>query len=636
MRVQESIQSDNSRLNRIQRGLCSLLDKPFFLALFLNLLSFLIRITFFDIKYEVSDDYMTDALLSGAFGNGYEPNLLFGNPILGHLLVLLYKLIPQISFYFVLLVALGFVSVTAILYVLFKKNNCITAKVLAVLFLVFYTDDLYILVQFTKVSTVAGIAGGLLVLYALWEEKQHRVRLFVIGTLITVMGSMVRFTTIYIYAFFLVLTFIIYTCAKLKKETRSSVEKGQKKGITKETLQIIGCRFMACVLLIGLLFGLHSLGTWMSNRDSEHKAFNDFHAIRCNISDVGIPEYDEVRQDYERLGLDQVDYLMLGSWSFGDREVYSDDVLEQVGQAHMRVSEQHTTSFSYVLKSLIDIRLAFYWAAIGLYLIVGLSLLLSKNRSASLIMILATIVILGVFLYTGRTLYRVEWSAFFCGAACILTLFEFDMEASIAKYKKTCLGKERLMIEVYLVVLIIGLLVTRAMRILPDQKYSQMSDEDYIVSAKDSVLNSIDYLPEKYVFPSSDRKLFLNITNRMENDSEHFYFVDFFTGIQSMYFAYDPWIRPEEDLFLNYCYFGSVAMHHPGEEKVLDSNGMDHDSPYKDLVKDNVYLVDNEFYYPKLAYIKKYYYPDATIELVDEVDGFMIWKIYVPQEDTEQ
>ena len=97
-------------------------SKPLALALLLNITALIIRLIFFEIKYEVSDDYMTDAVLSGAFGNGYDPHLLFGNIILGYILVFFYKLIPSISFYFVLLVALAFVSVTVVLYLLFKKK----------------------------------------------------------------------------------------------------------------------------------------------------------------------------------------------------------------------------------------------------------------------------------------------------------------------------------------------------------------------------------------------------------------------------------------------------------------------------------------------------------------------------------
>ena len=39
-------------------------------------------------------------------------------------------------------------------------------------------------------------------------------------------------------------------------------------------------------------------------------------------------------------------------------------------------------------------------------------------------------------------------------------------------------------------------------------------------------------------------------------------------------------------------------------------------------------MVDNKYYEIKLMYLKKYYYPNARRELVDTIDGYMIWKYY--------
>ena len=75
------------------------------------------------------------------------------------------------------------------------------------------------------------------------------------------------------------------------------------------------------------------------------------------------------------------------------------------------------------------------------------------------------------------------------------------------------------------------------------------------------------------------------------NDQDHYYVVDFATGIQDFYFNYDPWIRPEQGLFENYSYFGGCTMRHPGERSVLADNGADPDNPFKSLVNDNIYLV---------------------------------------------
>ena len=127
MQEVRSLRKSNSFSNSFFVLLRKIGSNPLLLAFLLNLSAFILSILFFDIKYEVSDDYITDAVLSGAFGTGYDPQLLFGNVILGYVLVFLYKLIPTISFYFFLLISLDFISATIVLYLLFKKKtNIIT------------------------------------------------------------------------------------------------------------------------------------------------------------------------------------------------------------------------------------------------------------------------------------------------------------------------------------------------------------------------------------------------------------------------------------------------------------------------------------------------------------------------------
>ena len=60
--------SKGSLIEKIKAALIKLGEKPLLLAFLLNLAAFLIRILIFEVKYEVSDDYITDAVLSGAFG----------------------------------------------------------------------------------------------------------------------------------------------------------------------------------------------------------------------------------------------------------------------------------------------------------------------------------------------------------------------------------------------------------------------------------------------------------------------------------------------------------------------------------------------------------------------------------------
>ena len=76
-------------------------------------------------------------------------------------------------------------------------------------------------------------------------------------------------------------------------------------------------------------------------------------------------------------------------------------------------------------------------------------------------------------------------------------------------------------------------------------------------------------------------------------------------------------------------------MRQPGEKSALLANGADPDNPFKSLINDNIFLVDNWGYEFKILYLRRYYYPDAELKLVDEIDGYKIWKIYIPDNVAE-
>ena len=632
MQEVKALKQNKTTDSSISKVFKKITSNPLLLAFLFNLVAFLLCIIFFDIKYEVSDDYINDAVLSGAFGTGYDPQLLFGNIILGYILVFLYKLIPTVSFYFVMLISLNFISTTAVLYLLFKKKTNIITVCMAALFLIFYSDDLYILIQFTKVATAAGIAGGLLILHGLWESGRHKMLYIIAGALLMITGSMVRSSTIYVFSAFLVLAFIFHAISSFR-ESKKDAEKSEEKDRVKKCAAGIGIRFAVCVFIIGILFGLNSLSGVITGLDETHADFNSFHSIRCSITDRPKPYFEAVEDKYNELGLDAVDYVMLCSWNFVDQEVYSDELISKVAAIHGNLLSESGISFLDVLMNLLQRQQLMYPAALAIYLFTGLSLALSRKRLYPVIVLLSSIAIIIGFVFYGRTMYRVDWSVFYCAASCILTGFSYNEECKLAKISKLIFGKTINTIGLYVAILAVLLLASRIPRIITKNNLLHCSDEEYRMTFANTLEYSSEYVPDKIAFPSVTRKPSANLVQLMENDTEHYYIVDFATGIQDFYFDYDPWIRPEQGLFEKYSYYGGCTMRHPGERSALIANGADPDNPFKSLLNDNIYLVDNWGYEYKTMYIRKYFCPDAEIKQVGEVDGYKIWKIYVP--DTE-
>ena len=140
-------------------------------AIGLNLTFLMSILLFCDIKYEVSDDFVMSTIISGAYGNGYNPHLMFINILWGYLLLPFYYLCPSISWYLIAQLLLCFLSFTVVSYMLLERLERPIAFLFIVVLLTIFADDAYILVQFTKTAMIAVMGGGIVFLWILFYEK---------------------------------------------------------------------------------------------------------------------------------------------------------------------------------------------------------------------------------------------------------------------------------------------------------------------------------------------------------------------------------------------------------------------------------------------------------------------------------
>ena len=67
-------------------------------------------------------------------------------------------------------------------------------------------------------------------------------------------------------------------------------------------------------------------------------------------------------------------------------------------------------------------------------------------------------------------------------------------------------------------------------------------------------------------------------------------------------------------------------MNHPDMLALYERWGIA--NPTKDLLLDNVYLIDTDYTDYKLNYLREHYDSNVEVELVDTVEGYNIWKFY--------
>ncbi len=642
-------------------------------AFLFNIICLVFCLIFFDIKYEVSDDYIVDNVLSGAFtekeSGYYDVHLLFSNILIGYPLKLLYMLMPVVSWYYVFLTALSFASLTVVTYLIFaflcsgekeKKlynDRFKVASVITIVFLLYFSMDLYVIPQFTKISATATVSGGSLFLYAIWTIQKQRVwnvesnsddesnsrrklnkngdsaeisskknLLMILSAIsLTLLGVMLRFQDIYIALPFLFFQFIMYSLADFN-EKRSSVDSEARMSSKARNIYMkhVVFRLSACGLLIGTAYLLNAISLVIWNSKPVYEKYRNFAALRARITDVSKGGYDEVENALLNIGLDDIDYYMIASWNFYDRDIYSDEKLEYLADVFKTASDKKTHSIDYVIDSMSKRDYTSYHIFTGLLVLTFIMLLLNPHRLCWHIgTVVLTFFFLGFFFWTGRVVYRVEFGIIFGAAVTVIVcgLYRIDGSKKTLKLEPNI---ARSLVCIAAVAFIMNLPL-----IFPDKSYKTMTDDEYRNYVYNTLNPSWDYVSDKYRINVNDRRPYGNLIDYIESDPENYYLLDFTSCIQLIYYDYKPWLRMPQGYFdENYMYLGGVLMQYPEERGLFARHGMDPDNPYKDIVKKGIYVVDNRYYDVKLQYLKKYYYPNARKELVDTIDGFRIWKYY--------
>ena len=574
-----------------------------FIAFLINALFLILVIVFCDMKYEVSDDFIVDSILSGAYGNGYDEHLLFSNILIGYLLKGIYKITSNVSWYFVGHILVCFVSLTTISYIIMRNNQRTIALVLVVIFVSFFSDDVYILVQFTKTATVAIFAGGSLIIDALWNKTRYKKCKICFGTILALVGSMIRFSCIYIAGGFLLILYIRYAI----KNRKSSV-------FLKKTIS----SFAFCVAMVGIAFILDYSNTVLWHIDKEYGNYSDFTRLRSSVVDVDNYGYNTISAMPGCEMVTNADYNMVMAWDIVDRDNFTAQKLHSIATAKKLYSDSVTHDLKNVFRQFKNRRYYKYTVIWGLCVLFIVSVLLNKrNIYNGLLVCFATVAMLLYFFYAGRVVYRVEYGVIFCAAATIAVCNNEYSHKNISVKISA--------------VIIAFIMLCKIPLYIPDAEYKTMNDEEYAQYIKECFYESWNFGIKKYRCSVSRRRPHENLMQLLENNEDNYYLIDFNTGIQLIYYNYKPWQRIRAGYFNEYSYIGGVQMRYPDELQVWNNKGIDVVNPNESLIKDNIYVVDVYNINTRLEYLREKYYEDIGVQLIENVDGFDIIKYYLNQ-----
>lgn len=578
------------------------------MAVLINLCAIALVFLFCDSKYEVSDDFVMASILSGAYGGGPNPHMIFSNIIMGYILLPFYYLFPKVSWYYVFHIFVIFLSSTTVVYLLFKWLEHTSAKILSVLLIVFFTNEAYILVQFTKTAIFAVMAGALMFIWALFHKKG--IGKTVWGAALCIVGVWIRFMTIYVAGIFILLV-LAYEIVKQVMRQKA----------TKEFVVWLS-KILICG---GMLILLAYAGRWLSadsySNEEAYSYFKKYNSARSKIVDYAVEDYNIYEEELKAIGISENDFYMITTWSFADNEVFSLETMEQIAEIVRDKAAELRGGLTDILNNIQGREFLKYPACIAGLILMGLSIFLNHERWWLMLGSLAgSGVLLFYFSYTGRSVYRVEWAVFLAAFISGLYFWESQREHAASSCQDSAyIQKVRTNV---LVVLCVGSLVLY----IPDREYKYIDSQSRKEYIDNTFYTSWNYGAGKMRKVVNKDKPENGLLEELENNEQNFYFLDFNTTIQTLYYEWPPWEALPPGYYSNCLYLGGITTNFPEVNRILEEKG--YPNQLKELVEDNVYLVDNKGVDLKLNYLREHYYPEARAELYKEVDGYQIWKFY--------
>lgn len=573
-------------------------------AIGINLFFFLLILLFCDLKYEVSDDFVMATIMSGAHNRGEpNPHMIFVNVIIGYILIPFYKIFPQVSWYFVFQLAVLLVSFTLITYMLLEKNGKALGSMLTVMLLVFFADDAYILVQFTKTAAVVVMCASLVFIWSLFEGRKKI--LIVLSGILCIIGTMYRFSSIYLAGGYLLVVLAAEFWGLYRKEKRWN-----KKGAL-----IILC---GAVLIAGAYL-CREINTRIYQSSEQYAEFLDYSRVRTQIVDVADYGYDAYRQGLEELDVSENDYWLLRRWNFTDPEVFPKEKLKKIGEVLAEHQSEYTMALGDIYEQMQARKLMAYPIVLACICLLILTVVLQRYQW----IFCAVSVIFAVMLEAGffrmaRVIYRVEYGVFICA---FLTGCYFWKKVNL----RFDINKKELL-RISLVVMT-GLLIWEIPLFVRNSAYEGVVSEGRKDYLDEVFYDSWGYDARKYRRVVNRGKPENGLIKEIEENKENFYFLDFRTTIQTLYYEWSPFENVSPEFYDNCMYFSGIMTEFPGLDKITDSYGID--NHFKDLLDENVYIVDNENVDARLIYLQEHYDSKVRAELYKEVGGYQIWKFFV-------
>lgn len=279
-----------------------LFHNRFLVAFCLNLLFLLPCLGIGGIHVGSLDDYFMSAVITGAYGGEFDSHTLFVNGAYAFFLKPFYALFPKVGWYFIFQLLTAFAAFTVFVYFILRQVGGRLGIALSVFLLASLGSDLYLNVAFTQCAAAATAAA--IVLFYFGNSERRRLWL-VAGGVFFVVGIVFRKE-----GFLLGMPFLVAVLALSVFETRK---------LLKTTAVVL-------LLCVSAYQGLQAFNNRLFE-NNEYTYYRDYQWSRSTFGDGANYDVDAVVDELDERQMQSRDFRYLRSWIFYDTEVLSLDSL---------------------------------------------------------------------------------------------------------------------------------------------------------------------------------------------------------------------------------------------------------------------------------------------------------------------
>lgn len=521
--------------------------------------------------YETNDDLAFAQLASG-FRGVKEAHLVFQNYGLGALYRFLYELTGRLPWYMLVQYGVLLLSFSAVTWVLINRLEGFSGLYLSVILLCCFGYQCYIHPQFTKAAGVAAASAVFLLFYVL-SQKRISARGVLFGLALGLLGFMYREDQFFASGALMAGVGVFFLLT-LKRRFAGEARR----------------RLICCVCVFGALLaaaGVLNRADALMYRSPQWQEYLEYNNLRSRLLDYGFPPYEENRELYEELKIDESAYELYKSWNFNDPEKFSADVMARL--AEQKQKQELTPGFVlHFLKrfpsDVAGLTPAYFCGGfLLLWLIFG-----KKSRAAAFALLFEAVLLTDVYFYlyySGRYLIpRVDAGLWF--SVCLTVLWLLTEEGGRPWGKRAGLA------------VCVGAVALSQILWLPDWK---LTERDLIA------------------YRGNHRA----ILETIGADQEHVYLAK--SGVIPEVFCYGPLDRLPENQLTNLFWFGGWECGMPKMQEAMEAQGIV--NPYRDMIgNERVYLIDDDIELT-MNYVRKYYDPGAEAVFVKTLGDVNLYQI---------